>query len=88
MSNNERIVWGIEYSIKIDKKRRKNWAGPVGIYVFGVSSDEMKSIWSDRLTDRPFFFRTRKQAITEARKLTDKEVRTRVKKYILSWKES
>lgn len=68
-------VWGIFYRIRCSStdKWSKNWTGPMG--VFALTSPIDKDL-KDYLSGRAFFFRTRKQARTEAKKQDEHSNRT------------
>ena len=89
MSNNERIVWGVEYAIILwGHPKKDDWSEPIGVY--GLSKHlQNKLDCVNSFAGRPFFFRTREEAREEARRQKWKGVvAARAKKYILSWREA
>jgi hypothetical protein len=84
-------VWGIWYTIRAHENKWDSfWFGPIGVY--GISFDFPAEIrgW---LSQRPFFFRTRKQARDHARKLMGEKnitwewIKYQVRPIRLSWEE-
>ena len=86
----QRIVWGISYAIRVNSDAKWcPWVGPIG--VFGMAHVPQKI--RGELSDRPYFFRTRKEARKAAEVKTLESNKTwtwckyTVKKYHLMWEE-
>ncbi len=59
------ILWGIEYTLKMDDKWSRQWTGPCGVY---STPFDMSPELADILRGRPFLYRTRKQAVAACQK--------------------
>ena len=77
-------VWCLYYTIKIGDEWLKGWNGPCGIYATSFRTINNY----DCLRGRPFFFRTRKLAREEAKKMKKENAKYRVVPFELKWKRA
>lgn len=68
---NTQRVWAIFYRIRTcSQSKWGSWTGPCGVYALNYTQKfPLHGKITDALSGRPFFFRTRKQARTMAKKL-------------------
>ncbi len=90
-------VWAIYYKLKMDGVWSKDWTGPCGIFFIGNGVPVLNNLSlhdavniCDILRGRPFFFRTKKQALEVIAQLNKSEnkkwTRHKAIPMELSWK--
>lgn len=82
------IVWGIEYTIRINDKWAKDWTDPIGIYAMSFCNKLGDAALG--FIKRPIFFATQRSALAEIQRIMkeekDNSIKYRTAKFNLTWK--